>query len=77
MNILLIGDFFFENFVYLNVSRLLDHIDLFFFFFTITFPILQGFPGSSTGKESTCNSGDPGSITESGRSAREGIGYRL
>ena len=25
-------------------------------------PIYQGFPGGSVGKESACNSGDPGSI---------------
>ena len=36
-----------------------------------------GFPVSSTGKESTCNAGDPGSIPGSGRSAGEGIGYPL
>ena len=36
-----------------------------------------GFPGSSAGKESTCNAGDPGSIPGSGRSAEEGIGYGL
>ena len=34
---------------------------------------LRGFPGSSAGKESACNSGDPGS----GRSPGEGIGYPL
>ena len=37
----------------------------------------QGFPGSSVGKESTCNAGDPGSISGSGRSAGEEIGYLL
>ena len=37
---------------------------------------LQTF-GSSAGKESTCNAGDPGSVPESGRSAEEGIGYPL
>ena len=37
----------------------------------------MGFPDSSGGKESTCNSGDPGSIPGSGRSAGEGIGYPL
>ena len=37
----------------------------------------MGFPGSSAGKESTCNAGDPGSIPGSGRSAGEGIGYPL
>ena len=29
------------------------------------------------GKESACNSGDPGSIPKSGRTAGEGIGYPL
>ena len=32
---------------------------------------------SSTGKESACNAGDPGSILGSGRFAGEGIGYPL
>ena len=36
-----------------------------------------GFPGSSAGKESTCNAGDPGSIPGSERSTGEGIGYPL
>jgi len=36
-----------------------------------------GFPDSSLGKESACNSGDPGLIPASGRSTREGIGYPL
>ena len=35
----------------------------------------MGFPGGSDGKESTCNSGDLGSIPESGRSPGEGNGY--
>ena len=35
------------------------------------------FPGSSAGKESACNTGDPGSIPGSGRSPGEGIGYPL
>ena len=34
-----------------------------------------GFPGSSAGKESTCNSGDLVSIAGLGRSPGEGIGY--
>ena len=37
----------------------------------------SGFPGSSAGKESSCNPGDPGSIPGLGRSAGEGIGYPL
>ena len=37
----------------------------------------QGFPDSSVGKESACNTGDPGSIPGLGRSGGEGIGYPL
>ena len=35
----------------------------------------MGFPGSSVGKESSCNAGDPGSIPGSGRSPGEGLGF--
>ena len=35
----------------------------------------MGFPGSSAGKESACNAGDPGSIPGSGSCPGEGIGY--
>ena len=34
-----------------------------------------GFPGSSAGKESACNAGNPGLIPGSGISAGEGMGY--
>jgi len=37
----------------------------------------MGFPGSSVGKESTLNVGEPGSIPGSGSSPGEGIGYPL
>ena len=37
----------------------------------------EGFPGSSAGKEATCNAGRPDSIHRLGRSAGEGIGYPL
>ena len=37
----------------------------------------MGFPGSSAGKDSACNAGDPGSIPGLERSAGEGIGYPL
>ena len=37
----------------------------------------KGFPGISTGKESTCNARDPSSIPGSGRSPGEEIGYPL
>ena len=36
-----------------------------------------GFSGSSAGKESACNAGDPGLIPGWGRSTGEGIGYPL
>ena len=36
-----------------------------------------GFPGSSAGKESAGNAGDPGSISGSGSSSGEGTGYPL
>ena len=39
--------------------------------------IWRGFPDSSVGKESACNTGDPISISGSGRCAGEGIGYLL
>ena len=35
----------------------------------------MGIPDSSLGKVSTCNTGDPSSISGSGRSTGEGIGY--
>ena len=38
---------------------------------------MVGFPDSSVGKESACNTGDPGLIPGSGRSAGEGNGYPL
>ena len=39
--------------------------------------VKEGFPDSSVAKESTCNSGDLGSIPGSGRYPGEGIGYPL
>ena len=39
--------------------------------------INKGFPGSSAGKESSCNAGDPGSIPGLGRSPGEGNSYPL
>ena len=37
----------------------------------------KGFPGSSAGKESTCNVAEPVSIPAVGRCTGEGIGYSL
>ena len=39
------------------------------------YPVNQGFPGGSEGKESACNAGDAGLIPGSGRSPGEGNGY--
>ena len=39
--------------------------------------MIQGFPGSSVGKESACSAGDLGSIPGSGRSPGEGNGTPL
>ena len=39
--------------------------------------LMQGFPDSSVGEETTSNTGDSGSIPGLGRFAREGIGYPL
>ena len=39
--------------------------------------VLLELPGSSAGKESTCNAGDPGSIPTLERSPGEEIGYSL
>ena len=38
---------------------------------------MMGFPGSSDGKESACNAGDPSSIPRLGSSPGEVIGYPL
>ena len=38
---------------------------------------VEGFPDSSVGKESACNTGDPGSIPGLGKSAGEWIHWRM
>ena len=38
---------------------------------------IYGFPGSSVGKESACNTGDPGSSSGLERSVGEGKSYPL
>ena len=43
----------------------------------LIYKLPMGFPGSSAGKESACNAGDPDLIPGSGRSAGERIGYPL
>ena len=51
-----------------------ETLDFDVFLSSLAFSCLAFF-GSSAGKESACNEGDPGSIPELGRSAGEGIGY--
>ena len=46
-------------------------------FFKIRKEYFKGFPDSWTGKESSCNEGDRGSIPEFGLFSGEGIGYPL
>ena len=46
-------------------------------FFQDSLDSLMGFSGSSAGKKSACNAGDPSSIPGSGRSPGEGNGYLL
>ena len=52
-------------------------IGLYLVFFRNFHAVFQGFPGSSAGKESPCNAGDPRSIPGLERSPGEGIGYTL
>ena len=60
--------FLVKSLYYVNRSLLIVKVG-------VTLP--TGFPGSSAGKESACNAGDPGSIPVSGRSPGEEIGYPL
>ena len=46
-------------------------------FFVCVCEIFMGFPSSTVGKESACNSGDPGLIPGLGRSPGEGKGYPI
>ena len=48
-----------------------------YFVYNRDYESLRDFCGSSVGKESACNAGDPSSIPPSGRSPIEGIGYPL
>ena len=45
--------------------------------FGMSYRLFEGFPVGSNGKESACNAGDLGSISESGRSLGEGNGNSL
>ena len=60
--------------VYKNNVHMYDRPISFIFNYSCYY---QGFPGSSAGKESACNAGDPSLILGLGRSVGEGIGYPL
>ena len=45
--------------------------------FCMSFIVSLGFPGSSAGKASACNAGDPSLIPGAGRYTGEGTGYPL
>ena len=47
------------------------------YWYNTFFDLTRGFPGSSAGKESTCNIGDSSLIPVLGRSLGEGIDYQL
>ena len=44
---------------------------------TLKFSVLQSFPDSLVGKESTCNAGNPGAMSGLRRFPGEGKGYPL
>ena len=65
--------------IFKNIICWLIHIFRWFFFLSkkqqTASSLCLGFPGSSAGKESACNAGDPDSTPGSGRAPGEGIGY--
>ena len=58
-------------------SYLMVQLFVFYPYFNLSFPSLLGFPSGSDGKESACSVGDLGSVSEFGRSLREGNGFLL
>ena len=58
---------------HVDIASLLTNKKKFYTIYLIS-PFLWGFPGGSVGKESTCNTGDVGSIPGSGRSPGVGNG---
>ena len=60
-----------------RANYLISHLDGNAFSIVWVHGIVWGFPGGSTGKESTCNAGDLGLIPGLGRSPGEGPSYSL
>ena len=71
--------FSYSIFAEIFISYIFHLYGIFFFIIIFEGYIIshQGFPGSSAGKESYWNAGDPGLIPRSRRSAGKGIGYPL
>ena len=63
-----------HTYIYIYTHR---HIYIYTHTYIYIYTHTYGFPGSSNGKEPTCNAGDPSSIPESGRYAGEGNSYPL
>ena len=61
----------------MKIHRLLVHTRVCVCVCVCIHTYIWGFPGGSVSEESTCNSGDLVSISELGRSPREGNGYPL
>ena len=58
-------------------GKILYSIPYVYWFLWSSLQLYEGFPCGSASKESTCNAGDPGSISVSGRSPGEGHGNLL
>ena len=71
--------FMIQTIMAVEVIKCVDEMVPWKIFFYICFGLhmVTGFSGSSAGKESTCNAGDPCLIPGLGRSAEEGIDYPL
>ena len=71
------ASFMFKN-IYLGTSMVVQWLRLHLPMQGVwVWSLVEGFPNSSVGKESTCNAGDPGSNPGSGRYAGEGLAYPL
>ena len=66
-----------KNWTVLNTAQQLVYVCTHTHTYIYIYMHIYGFPSSSVGKESACNTGDPGSIPGSGRSLGEGSGNPL
>ena len=67
-----------NNRFYIEMGNCMDEFQMDFSDLKLFLFVFEScFPGSSAGKESTCNAEDPGLIPGSGSSPGEGIGFPL